>query len=152
MASAPRQAWGDLPTTAFVESSILFRSLDVDARRDLLQLAELVSFSPGELVSGEADEVFYLVLDGSAAVVGEAGEAGGARVEITRIERGALFGAARVLGAGRRWALAAVSDLTVVAFPAPVIAAVASRFPKVRKLLEAVQTAREKEAAGKVAS
>jgi len=29
---------------------------------------------------------------------------------------------------------------------------VASRFPKVRKLLEAVQTAREKEAAGKVAS
>jgi len=149
MASAPRQAWGDLPTTAFVESSILFRSLDVDARRDLLQVAELVSFTPGELVSAEADEVFYLVLDGSAAVVGEAG---GARVEITRIERGALFGAARVLGAGRRWALAAVSDVTVVAFPAPVIAAVASRFPKVRKLLEAVQTAREKEAAGKVAS
>jgi len=149
MASAPRQAWGDLPTTAFVESSILFRSLDVDARRDLLQVAELVSFSPGELVSTEADEGFYLVLDGSAAVVGEAG---GARVEITRIERGALFGAARVLGAGRRWALAAVSDVTVVAFPAPVIAAVASRFPKVRKLLEAVQTAREKEAAGKVAS
>ncbi len=149
MASAPRQAWGDLPTTAFVESSILFRSLDVDARRDLLQVAELVSFSPGELVSTEADEGFYLVLDGSAAVVGEAG---GARVEITRIERGALFGAARVLGAGRRWALAAVSDVTVVAFPAPVIAAVASRFPKVRKLLEAVQTAREKEAAGKGAS
>ncbi len=129
--------------------SILFRTLDVDARRDLLQLAQLVSFSPGEVVSPAVDEGFYLLLDGSAAVVGEAG---GARVEITRLERGALFGAARVLGADGRWALAAVSDVTVVAFPAPVIAAVAERFPKVRKLLEAVQAAREKEAAGKTLS
>ncbi len=148
MASAPRQAWGDLATTAFVESSILFKSLDPDARRDLLQLAELVSFSPGEIVSPAADEGFFLVLEGSAAVVAE-GASG--PVEITRIERGALFGAARVLGAARQWALAAVSDVTVVSIPAPVIAAVASRFPKVRKLLEAVQAAREKEAAGKVA-
>ncbi len=149
MASAPRQAWGDLATTAFVESSILFRTLDVDARRDLLQLAQLVSFSPGEVVSPEVDEGFYLLIDGSAVVIGQAGSA---RVEITRLERGALFGAARVLGADGRWALAAVSDVTVVAFPAPVIAAVAERFPKVRKLLEAVQAAREKEAAGKTLS
>jgi signal-transduction protein with cAMP-binding, CBS, and nucleotidyltransferase domain len=149
MASAPRQAWGDLATTAFVESSILFKSLDPDARRDLLQLAQLVSFSPGEIVSAAADEAFFLVLDGSAAVVAEATSG---PVEIGRIERGALFGAARVLGAGGRWALAAVSDVTVVAFPAPVIAAMATRFPKVRKLLEAVQTAREKEAAARLPS
>jgi CRP-like cAMP-binding protein len=147
MASAPREAWGDLATTAFVDSSILFRSLDPDARRDLLQLAQVVTFAPGELVSPEADEGFYLVRDGSAAVL-----VGGAEgpVEIGRLERGALFGEGRVLGAGRPCALAAVSEVTVVAFPAPVIGAMAERFPKVRKLLEAVLGAREKEAAARL--
>jgi CRP-like cAMP-binding protein len=147
MASAPREVWGDLATTAFVDSSILFRSLDPDARRDLLQLARVVSFAPGEAV-GESDDGFYLVRDGSAAVVA-AGAVG--PIEVSRLERGALFGEGRVLGATRPWSLAAVTDLTLVAFPAPVIAAMAERFPKVRKLLEAVQAAREREAAGKAA-
>jgi CRP-like cAMP-binding protein len=149
MASAPREAWGDLPTTAFVDSSILFRSLDPDARRDLLQLARVVSFAAGELVSAETDDGFYLLRDGSAAVVVAAAEG---PVEVARLERGALFGESRVLGGGRAAALSALSELTVVAFPAPVIAAMAGRFPKVRKLLEAVHAAREKEAAGKLAS
>jgi CRP-like cAMP-binding protein len=147
MASAPREAWGDLATTAFVDASILFRSLDPDARQDLLKLAEVVSYAPGELVSPEAGEEFYLVRDGSAAVV-VAGAEG--PVEITRLERGALFGEGRVLGGGRASALVAVSDVTVVAFPAPVIAVMAARFPKVEKLLEAVQSAREKEAAARL--
>ena len=149
MASAPREAWGDLATTAFVESSILFKTLDADARRDLLQLPQLVSFAAGELVSAESDEAFFLVRDGSAAVL-VAGPDG--PVEIARLERGALFGEGRVLGTGRPAALTALEEVTVVAFPAPVVAAMAERFPKVRKLLEAVSSAREKEAASRLAS
>jgi CRP-like cAMP-binding protein len=144
MASAPQEAWGDLVTTAFVESSILFRSLDPDARRDLLQLARISAYAAGEVVSPDGDDGFYLVRDGTAAmsVQGAAGP-----VEVARLERGALFGEGRVLGAGRAASLAAVTDVTAVAFPAPVVAAMAARFPKVRKLLEAVHAAREKEAA-----
>ncbi|HEX9401787.1 MAG TPA: cyclic nucleotide-binding domain-containing protein [Anaeromyxobacter sp.] len=149
MASAPREAWGDLATTAFVESSILFKTLDPDARRDLLQLGQLLTFASGELVSAEADEVFCLVRDGSAAVL-VAGPDG--PVEIARLDRGALFGEGRVLGARRPAALTALSEVTVVVFPAPVVAAMAERFPKVRKLLEAVSAAREKEAANRLAS
>jgi CRP-like cAMP-binding protein len=147
MASAPREVWGDLATTAFVDASILFRSLDPDARRDLLRLARVLSLAPGEAIP-ETDDGFYLVRDGSAAVVA-AGSAG--PVELARLERGALFGEGRVLGGARRCSLAALTELTLVAFPAPVIAAMAGRFPKVRKLLEAVQVAREREAAGKAA-
>jgi CRP-like cAMP-binding protein len=147
MASAPREAWGDLATTAFVDASILFRSLDPDARQDLLKLAQVVSYAAGELVSGESDDAFYLVRDGSAAVL-VSGAAG--PVEVTRLERGALFGEGRVLGGGRPSTLAAASEVTLVAFPAPVIAAVAARFPKVQKLLEAVQAARQKEAAARL--
>ncbi len=151
MASARRPVWGDLATTAFVESSHLFKSVDPDARRDLLQVATLLDLAPGELApppegSGES---FYLVRDGSAVVLVPAREG---TVEIARLERGAFFGEGRVLGGGRPASLAAVTDVTVVAFPALVIAAIGERFPKVRKLLEAVLAARERDAAERLAS
>jgi signal-transduction protein with cAMP-binding, CBS, and nucleotidyltransferase domain len=145
MASAPREVLGDLAATAFVESSPLFRSLDPEARRDLLQLAELVEHGAGEVVSGEADESFLLVLDGCASV-----QSGGA--EITRLGRGATFGEGRVLGTGRRLALVAFTETTVVSFPASMITALAERFPKMKKLIEAVHAGREKEAAAREAS
>ena len=149
MASAPRPVWGDLATTAFVESSHLFKSLDPDARRDLLQVATLSVLAAGETVRAEGDEAFYLVLDGSAAVLVPGRER---PVEIAHLERGAFFGEGRVLGTGRAAALSAVTEVTVVAFPAPVIAAIGERFPRVRKLLEAVLAARERDASERLAS
>lgn len=143
MASAPREVVGDLAATAFVESNPLFRSLDPEARRDLLELARLVDLAAGELVAGEGDESFLLILEGSASA-----QVGG--VEIARLGRGATFGEGRVLGAGRPMALVAVTDASVVSFPAPMIAALAERFPKMKKLIELVQAGREKEAAAKV--
>ena len=142
MSTAPRQVWGDLATTAFVESTLLFRSLDDGARRDLLQLATVATWSAGELVSPEGDDAFYLVLDGTVAVLA-AGPSG--PFEVVVVERGALFGASRVLGGGTRaWSLAARAEVTAVAFPTPVIAALVARFPKVHRLLEAVTAGREK--------
>src|SRR5512141_2831133 len=118
MASAPLEVWGDLAATAFVESSHLFKSLDPDARRDLLRLARRVSFAPGELVSGESDDAFHLLAEGAAAVLVATAKG---PVEIARLERGAFFGEARVLGVGRRTSLVAVDEVTAIAFPAPVI-------------------------------
>jgi CRP-like cAMP-binding protein len=143
MASAPREVLGDLAATAFIESNPLFRSLDPEARRDLLQLAQLVDAAAGELLSGEGDETFLLLLDGSAS-------AQAAGVEIAHLGRGGTFGEGRVLGVGRPLALVAVTDATAVVFPAPMVAALVERFPKMKKLLEVVQAAREKDAAAKV--
>jgi signal-transduction protein with cAMP-binding, CBS, and nucleotidyltransferase domain len=143
MASEPQQVIGDLATTAFVESSPLFRSLDPEARRDLMELALLSRFSAGELVSGEEEETFLLVVEGGCSA-----QAGG--VEIAHLGRGGTFGEGRVLGAGRALRLVAASDATVVVFPAPMMAALSERFPKVRKLLEVVHGAREKEAASRL--
>ncbi len=151
MASARRPVWGDLATTAFVESSHLFKSVDPDTRRDLLQVATLFELAPGETVPAPegSGESFYLVRDGSASVLVPGHDRA---VEIARLERGAFFGEARVLGGGRPASLAAVTDVTVVAFPALVIGAIGERFPKVRKLLEAVAAARERDAVERLAS
>ncbi len=151
MASAPRPVWGDIATTAFVEASHLFKSVEPDARRDLLQLGKVLELAPGEVVPASADsgEAFYLVRDGAASVLvpGKDGT-----VELARLERGAFFGEAQVLGGGRPASLRAVTDVTVIAFPAPVVGAIAERFPKVRKLLETVHAARERDAAERLAS
>ncbi len=151
MTSAPRPVWGDLATTAFVESSHLFKSLDPDARRDLLQLAKVLEFEAGEVVpaAAETGESFYLVREGTAAVLVPGAQG---LVEIARLERGAFFGEGRIVGSVRPASLSAVTHVTILAFPALVIGAMAERFPKVRKLLEAVQTARDKEAAARLAS
>jgi CRP/FNR family cyclic AMP-dependent transcriptional regulator len=148
MASAPREVWGDLATTAFVEASHLFKSLEPDALRDLMQLARVVSFAAGETISGASDDGFHLVVEGAASVF--VGTPGGP-VEIARLERGAFFGEDRVLGGGRRASLVAASEATLVAFPGPVIAAMSERSPKLKKLLETVLAARERNAAQKVA-
>ena len=143
MASAPREVLEDLAATAFVKSSSLFRGLDPESLHDLLQLAQVIDHQAGELVSGERDETFLLILEGSASA-----RAGGG--EFARLERGATFGEARVLGAGRPSALVALTDATVVTFPASMISALSGRFPRMHKLLEAVQAAREREADAKL--
>ena len=148
MPSAPREAFGDLATTAFVETSILFKALDPAARHDLLRLGRVVTYAEGEVISAEEDDGFLIVRDGAAAVVATT-PAG--PLELYRLERGAFFGVGRALGtrrAGR--SLRAASEVTVVAFPAPVVGALAERSPKIKKLLQAVQAAREKEAAARL--
>jgi CRP-like cAMP-binding protein len=145
MASPPREVWGDLAATAFVETSLLFRSLDDAARRDLVRLARVVDFAAGEVVSAEDDDGFWLVRDGVAAVRVHAPD--GAAFDVAQAERGAIFGAARVLSDGRPWSLVARTAVSAIVVPAPVVGALAERFPKMRKLLEAVVAARARDAA-----
>jgi CRP-like cAMP-binding protein len=147
MASPAREVWGDLATSAFVEGSLLFRSLDAEARSDLVKLARAVTWQSGEVVSAEGDEAFTLVLDGVGSV--RVGTPGGA-VEVGHLERGGFHGAAGLLGSTRAWTLVARTELSAVTFPLPMIAALIERYPKVKKLLEAVQAVREKEAAEKL--
>jgi CRP-like cAMP-binding protein len=149
MASEPAEVWGDLATSAFVQSSLLFKSLEEDAREDLLRLATVQRFAPGEVVfhQGDSTQELYLVRDGAASVLVAAG---GDPREVTALERGAFFGEAQVLtGQPHAATVVARTELAVVRFPAPVIAALAGRYPKLGRLLEAMATARRRDAAAK---
>jgi len=148
MASEPRAVWGDLAATAFVEANALFRSLDPEARRDLLQVAKVEDYEAGELIAADAeDERVYLVREGTATVLLDRG---GTAIEVAVLERNAFFGEGRVLGNAVPGALVARTEVSLVTFPASVIQAMAERYPRVHKLLEAVQAARLKDAAAKL--
>lgn len=147
MPADPREVWGDLATSAFIEASILFKSLDEAAREDLLKLARRQAFAPGEPVAGGGavggDDLF-LVQSGTAAFTIERA---GQRIQVGTLARGAYFGEAPALGeAAPSLAVVAVSDLDVVRFPAPIVAVLAERFPRLRKLLEALREAHRREA------
>ncbi len=144
MASEPHEVWGDLATSAFVQGNHLFRSLDDEALRDLVKLARYQTFAPGERVieRGQEGEEFFLVRDGLAAV---SASQDGAAVELGTLEQGAFFGEMRLLtGAAHGADVTAVTELTVVRFPAPMILALCRRFPRMKQLLESVQAARQR--------
>jgi CRP-like cAMP-binding protein len=150
MASEPREVWGDLVTSAFVQASLLFKSLDEEAREDLLKLAQSLSFGPGEAIvtQGQPGEFFFLIQDGNAVITFARD---GQSVDLGSLERGAFFGEFHVLtGAPHMATVTARTELSLVRFPSDIIVALLDRFPKVRKLLEAVKTAREKETAAKL--
>jgi CRP-like cAMP-binding protein len=149
MPSEPREVWGDLVATAFVEANLLFRSLDAEAKRDLLQLARTEDYQPGELIAADAEDGrVYLVRDGTAVVLLPGSD--GRATEVATLERNAIFGEGRVLGEPVLGALQARTDVSVVTLPAPVLAALCERFPKVRKLLEAMRAARQRDAAARM--
>jgi CRP-like cAMP-binding protein len=149
MASDPREVWGDLATSAFVRSSHLFKSLDEEACQDLLKLAQVQTYSAGEtLVSeGSAGEEFFLVRDGTAAL---SAQREGQALELGHLDRGGFFGEHRLLGGDIHPAtVVALTEVAVVHFPAPMVAALAERFPKLGQLLQAVAAARRKELAAR---
>ena len=150
MASEPQEVWGDLATSAFVQGNLLFRSLDDEALRDLVKLSRYQTFAPGERVieRGQEGEEFFLLRDGVAAVTVSQG---GRAVELGTLEQGAFFGEMRLLtGAPHGADVSALTELVVVRFPAPMILALCQRFPRMKKLLDSVNEARQRANAGKL--
>jgi signal-transduction protein with cAMP-binding, CBS, and nucleotidyltransferase domain len=128
-----------------VGANVLFRSLDEEARQDLLKVARIEAYESGEVIAADAaDEKVYLVYQGKAAVLLQRG---GAACEVAQLEKGAIFGEGRVVGQPVAGALVARGEVAVVTFPAPVVAALAERFPRLQRLLESVRAAHLRSAA-----
>ena len=152
MATEPREVWGDLAASAFVGASVLFRSLADPEREDLLKLATIQTFAPGEVVvrGNDPSEDFLLVRDGVADVLLERD---GHATQASALERGGCFGEAAVLGEGEHAAtVVSRTELTVIRVPVPMVAALAERNGRLRKLLEALRDARLKERGARRAS
>jgi signal-transduction protein with cAMP-binding, CBS, and nucleotidyltransferase domain len=136
MPGEPREVWGDLPATAFIGASVLFRTLDDSTREDLLKLASLQSFAPGESIGEDGEGDLFLVRAGTAVITLRQDGTVAATVE-----RGGYFGD-MIAEPGSPEEVRAHTALDVIRFPGPMIAALAERFPRVGKLLEALRTAR----------
>jgi len=135
---------GNLAACAFVERSHLLRKVERDDLEEVFAAARLRCFEPGATIirEGEPGDELFLVQDGEVKVV--TNSLAGA-VELARLSRGAFFGEVALLtGRPRTATVTAVSDVTVIAISNDAMEGILRRYPKVRKLLQAVVEARVK--------
>lgn len=133
-----------------VAASHLFKSLDDQGRRRLIESGYVLWFDPGDVVihEGDAGSAMYLVMQGKVRV-----ETSGARgaVQLAELGRGACLGEVSVLTGGPRTAnVTAIDAVQVVAFEKHRIQRVIDDYPRVRRLLEAMIEGRARDTVEKI--
>ena len=136
--------------TEMVGTSHLFKSLDDDGRRELIESGYVVRFGAGDTIVEQDEEgtTMYLVLTGKVRV-----ETGGPRgaVHLAELGRGACIGEVSVLtGSARTATVKALEDVQLVAFEKHRIQRVIDAHPRVRKLLEAMIEGRARDTVEKL--
>jgi len=140
--------WNGVEAT--IEGSFLFRSLEDDARHDLVDRGVLMVFPAGReiLQEGSDGDDFYLVDRGVVEVTTAVGES---QVALGTLQRGGFFGEVAMLtGRARTATVRALTDVTLVRFDKRDIDEVLDRAPAARRLIEARVEGRARSAAEKI--
>lgn len=135
---------------SIIEQSHLFKSLDEEGRRDVLESGYAMTFAEGDVLvrQGDRGDVMYLVMRGTVRV--ETATPAG-KVHLAELGRGACIGEVSVLSGGERTAtVTATTDVDVVAFARHRIERVLAKYPKVRELLENIVDARARDTIEKI--
>jgi CRP-like cAMP-binding protein len=136
-----------------VDHSHLFKSLDDEGRKQVLESGFVRSFADGMTILEQGhepgdDPEMYLVLDGKVRV--ETQTAGG-KVHLAELGRGACIGEVSVLTGGPRTAtVTAVGEVDVAAFAKHRVDRALERYPKVKELLESVVESRARDTISKI--
>lgn len=135
-----------------VSGSFLFRSLDEDARRELVERGVVMVFPAGKAIlhEGAPGTEFYLVDRGIVEVTTRT--PAGAHVALSTLQRGAFFGeVAMITGMPRTATVTALTDASVVRFDKADIERVLDRDPGARRLLQTMVEGRAKDTFEKIA-
>ena len=128
-----------------IESSHLFKSLDEEGRRRVLESGQLETFAAGTVIlrEGAEGDAFYLLKGGTVWVSTRRGTQD---VRLATLSRGAFFGEVAVLsGRPRTATVTAAEPVEAIRFEKARIDEILAQYPKVRKLLEAVVLGRARD-------
>lgn len=129
-----------------VAKSHLFKSLDEQARKELLESAFVMQYDPGETIlrEGEPGDSMFLVMDGAVRVHTKA--AHGSEIPLADLGRGACIGEVSVLtGSPRTATVDAVTAVTCAVLARHRVQRILDAHPKVRGLLEALVEGRARQ-------
>ncbi len=133
-----------------VATSHLFKSLDDDGRRRVLESGWVAKFEPGQILmkQGNPGDTMFLVLKGRIRVETD-GPSG--PVHLAELGRGACVGEVSVLTGGPRTAtVTAIEPVDAVAFQHHRIERVLNDYPKVRQLLQSLVEGRARDTVEKL--
>ncbi|RZO64490.1 MAG: cyclic nucleotide-binding domain-containing protein [Sandaracinaceae bacterium] len=134
-----------------VGTSHLFKSLDDEGRRELIESGYVMHYAAGDVIMNEGDPgtKMFLVLTGKISVETGGGDRGS--IHLAELGRGACVGEVSVLTGGVRTAtVRAEVDAQLVAFEKHRIQRVIDAHPRVRKLLEAMIEGRARDTVEKI--
>lgn len=151
LADAERETLvADLAT--MVTTSHLFKSLDDEGRRELIESGYVLAFPAGETFMRQGEpggDVMYILLSGKVSVEASRGKTGSIKLAV--LGRGACLGEVSVLGDGPRTAsVTTIEDVQAVAFERHRVQRIVERYPKVRKLLQAMIEGRARDTVEKL--
>lgn len=133
-----------------VASSYLFKSLDDEGRKRVIESGYVCSFPAEQTILRQDDQgvTMYLVLRGTVRV--ETETAGGT-VSLADLGRGACFGEVSVLsGTPRTATVTALTDTDCVAFEKHRIERILASYPKVREMLVSLVEGRARDTIEKI--
>ena len=133
-----------------ITGSHLFKSLDDEGRRRLMDGATKVTFEAEQVVVREGDpgEALYLIRGGQVRVFTTRD---GETIPLAILGPGACFGEVALLSGRPRTATVMASEpCTMLCFPKQLIEDILAGYPKVRKLLETVVLGRAKDTIEKI--
>lgn len=133
---------GNLGLCAFVEKSHLFKKVDKQDLDLVYKAGWLLKAKPGQAVVTEGEEgiELYLIVQGTVQVVAQ-GASG--IVELARLSRGAIFGEVGFLtGKPRTASVLAMDSVQLIRFSRRDLEDVLNKYPKVRKTLKVMMSAR----------
>lgn len=136
--------------SSIVESSHLFKTLDEDGRKALLQSGYLQSFNPADVLmtQDEVGDAMFLVFNGTVIV--ETDTPGG-KLHLAELGRGACVGEVSVLMGGPRTAtVTAKTEVDAISFAKHRVERVLAEYPKVRQLLEKLVESRAQDTIEKI--
>jgi ATP-binding cassette subfamily B protein len=137
--------WGDMPASAFIQNSYIFKSLDENGLRMLMLAGKIYAFKEGEVLmrEGEDGDLFYIVKSGKVTVFMTKD---GCEAPINTLGRGACIGEVAVLTGTRRTAsVRALEPVTAVGISREDIQSLAATYPKVREILQKLIESRAKQ-------
>lgn len=140
----------ELDLNELAKVSRLFEALDAQGRKMLLSLSHRLQVKPGEVIcrEGEQGGEFFVITGGEVRVSADGLDG---EKEIARLGHGQFFGEMAVLNGDKRTATcAAVSAVSLVAFPSVAVEQILGQYPAAREALRRVGVLRTEDAMQKL--
>ena len=134
--------WGDMPASAFIQNSFLFKSLDDAGREKIMRAGKIFCFAAGDVLmqEGEPGDILYVVKSGMVDIVTVRD---GREVHLASLGRGACIGEVALLTSTPRTAtVRAKEPVTAVGIAQYDIMELLEQFPKVKNILLSMVEAR----------
>ncbi|RME22172.1 MAG: cyclic nucleotide-binding domain-containing protein [Deltaproteobacteria bacterium] len=144
MASRGEPVSGNLAACAFIERFPVFRKLERPDLDSVFEGSTIARFEAGEVIIREGDDSreLYIMQEGQAKVIMDTPKG---KLLLDRLSRGSFFGeVALMTGKPRTATVVAETDVTAIVIGHRTMEGILAKYPKVRKMINAVVEARVK--------